>query len=48
MNDMNLVKGNINLTNEIIDTSKPIDTESEDNPLNDLIKTLRDMEPKMF
>lgn len=48
LNDMNLVKGNINLTNQIIDTSKPADTEKEDNSLNDLIKTLKDMEPKML
>ena len=45
--DMNLVKGNINFTNEIIDTSKPEDIKS-DHTLNDLIKTLTDMEPKLF
>lgn len=45
---MNLVKGNINLTNEMIDTSKPSDVSKDDNPVNDLIKTLKDMEPKLF
>ena len=45
---MNLVKGNINLTNEIIDTSKPADLVKEDNPINDLVRTLKDMEPKLF
>jgi len=45
---MNLVKGNINLTNEIIDTSKPADLQKEDNPVNDLIQTLKSMESKMF
>jgi hypothetical protein len=45
---MNLVKGNINLTNQIIDTSKPVELEKEDNPINDLIRTLKDMEPKLF
>jgi hypothetical protein len=48
LTDMNLVKGNINLTNQIIDTSKPADLEQEDNPINDLIRTLKDMEPKLF
>jgi hypothetical protein len=45
---MNLVKGNINLTNEIIDTSKPSDLSKEDDPINDLVRTLKDMEPKLF
>ena len=45
---MNLVKGNINLTNMIIDTSKPSDLTKDDTPLNDLIKTLKEMEPKLF
>lgn len=48
LNDMNLVKGNINLTNEIIDTSKPSDISKGDSPINDLVKTLKDMEPKLF
>ncbi len=47
MNDMNLVKGNINLTNMMLDTSKPADLQSIDNPVNDLVVTLKDMEPKL-
>lgn len=46
MNDMNLVKGNINFTNEIIDSTKPGDRSNE--TLNDLFKTLTMMEPKLF
>lgn len=43
--DMNLVKGNINLTNEIIDTVAP----GENNEtLNDLFNTLSQMEPKLM
>ena len=42
---MNLVKGNINLTNEIIDSVKP--GENNDT-LNDLFNTLASMEPKLF
>jgi hypothetical protein len=45
---MNLVKGNINLTNQIIDSSKPADLQKEDNPINDLVKTLKEMEPKLI
>lgn len=45
---MNLVKGNINFTNEILDTSKPSDLSKDDNPLTDLIRALKDMEPKLF
>ena len=45
---MNLVKGNTNFTNEMIDSSKPADLGKDDNPVNDLIKTLKDMEPKLF
>lgn len=48
LQDMNLVKGNINLTNQIIDTSKPSDLEKDDNSLTDLINTLKEMEPKLF
>ena len=42
---MNLVKGNINLTNEIIDSVKP--GENNDT-LNDLFNTLASLEPKLF
>jgi len=44
--DMNLVKGNINFTNEIIDSVMPGEKNNE--TLNDLFKTLTDMEPKLF
>ena len=44
---MNLVKGNINLTNMMLDTAKPADLQSVDNPINDLVVTLKDMEPKL-
>jgi len=43
--DMNLVKGNINLTNEIIDSIAPGETNET---LNDLFNTLTAMEPKLF
>jgi hypothetical protein len=43
---MNLVKGNVNFTNEIIDGVKPGDKDNE--TLNDLFKTLTQMEPKLF
>jgi hypothetical protein len=46
ISDMNLVKGNINFTNEIIDGTKPGDRSNE--TLNDLFKTLTMMEPKLF
>jgi hypothetical protein len=45
---MNLVKGNINLTNMMLDTAKPVELESEDNPINDLVRALKDMEARMF
>jgi len=45
---MNLVKGNINLTNMMLDTAKPADLSQQDNPLNDLITALKDMESKLF
>jgi len=43
--DMNLVKGNINLTNEIIDGMAP---GKKNETLTDLINTLTAMEPKLF
>ena len=43
---MNLVKGNINFTNEIIDSTRPGDKSNE--TLNDLFHTLTQMEPKLF
>jgi hypothetical protein len=42
---MNLVKGNINLTNEIIDSVSPGE---KNDTLNDLFNTLTAMEPKLF
>jgi hypothetical protein len=45
---MNLVKGNINLTNMMLDTAKPAELSQSDNPLNDLIAALKDMEGKLF
>ena len=45
---MNLVKGNINLTNMMLDTAKPADLQSQDSPINDLVLTLKDMEPKLI
>jgi hypothetical protein len=48
LKDMNLVKGNINLTNMMLDTAKPAELASQDNPINDLLVTLKEMEPKLF
>ena len=45
IDDMNLVKGNINLTNEIIDTL-PVG-ERKNEVLSDLYATLQQMEPKL-
>jgi len=42
---MNLVKGNINFTNEIIDQLKPGD---DSEPLEDLYRTLTQLEPKLI
>lgn len=42
---MNLVKGNINLTNEIIDSVAPGE---KNETLTDLINTLTSMETKLF
>lgn len=46
LDDMNLVKGNINFTNEMIDSTRPGDKSNE--TLNDLFHTLTQMEPKLF
>lgn len=43
--DMNLVKGNINLTNEIIDGLQPGE---KSETLIDLVNTLTSMEPKLM
>lgn len=42
---MNLVKGNINFTNEIIDQSVPGE---KSDTLNDLFRTLTQLEPKLI
>jgi len=46
--DMNLVKGNINFTNEMLDKMTPGPTAKKNETVNDLVKTLTDMEPKLF
>ena len=45
---MNLVKGNINLTNMMLDTARPSDLNSSENTVNDLFAALKIMEPKLF
>jgi hypothetical protein len=42
---MNLVKGNINFTNEIIDQATPGE---KNDTLNDMFKTLASLEPKLI
>ena len=32
----------------MIDTAKPSEIEQEDNPIFDLVRALKDMEPKLF
>lgn len=46
--DMNLVKGNINFTNEMLDSMTPGPEAKQNETVNDLVKTLTDMEPKLF
>jgi hypothetical protein len=46
--DMNLVKGNINFTNEMLDGMQPGPDCKNNETVNDLVKTLTDMEPKLF
>ena len=45
---MNLLKGNINFTNEIIDTCKTAAEMRSNETLIDLFKALKEMEPKLF
>jgi hypothetical protein len=45
---MNLVKGNINFTNEMLDGMQPGPDCKNNETVNDLVKTLTDMEPKLF
>lgn len=45
---MNLVKGNINFTNEMLDALSPGPSNKKNETINDLVKTLSDMEPKLI
>lgn len=45
---MNLLKGNINFTNEIIDQTKSKQELKENDTLVDLLKALKEMEEKLF
>lgn len=45
---MNVFKGNVNLANMLLDSSKPEDLNKEDCPVYDLLQVLKDMEPKLF
>ena len=45
---MNLLKGNINFTNEIIDNCKGRADAKSNETLIDLLKALKEMEPKLF
>lgn len=45
---MNLLKGNINFTNEIIDNCKTKLEMQQNETLIDLLKALKEMEPKLF
>jgi len=45
---LNLLKGHINLTNERLDTTKNRQELKENSVLIDLLKTLKEMEPKVF
>lgn len=45
--DMNLLKGNINLTNEMMDGCKSKKDLKENDLITDLLKALKEMEPKL-
>lgn len=45
--DMNLLKGNINLTNEMMDGCKTKQDLKENDLITDLMKALKEMEPKL-
>ena len=45
--DMNLLKGNINLTNEMMDGCKTKNDLKENDLITDLMKALKEMEPKL-
>ena len=46
--EMNLLKGNINFTNEIMDTCTCKADVRDNETLIDLLKALKEMEPKLF
>lgn len=45
---LNLLKGNINLTNEMLDNTNSRQELKENSVLLDLLKTMKEMEPKIF
>lgn len=45
---MNLLKGNINLANEMIDNCKTREQLRDNDVLIDLMKSLKEMEPKLI
>jgi GAT domain len=45
---LNLLKGNINLTNEMLDNTNTRQELKENGVLLDLLKTMKEMEPKIF
>jgi hypothetical protein len=46
--EMNLLKGNINFTNECLDQIKSVEALRHNDTVTDLVKALKDMEPKLF
>ena len=45
---MNLLKGNINFTNELLDSIRTKQELKENDTVLDLLKALKEMEPKLF
>jgi hypothetical protein len=45
---MNLLKGNINFTNELLDGIRTKQDLKENDTVLDLLKALKEMEPKLF
>lgn len=48
VSEMNLLKGNINFTNEIMDTCTCKADVRDNETLIDLLKALKEMEPQLF
>lgn len=48
LDDLNLVKGNINLTNEMIDASRPGQETKENELIKELVSTLKGMEENLI